>query len=186
MIATTDIWKNYRLQLFNFIKRQVHDPHLAKDILQDVFIKADQRKHEIKKIDKIGGWMFAITRNAIADFYRKNNREKNLTAESLSEVNTEHDYNACVAHCLNQLVYSLPEPYQQALVKAEIEGLPQTQLASALGLSHSGAKSRVQRARKMLKEKLMELYSIETDPYGNIIVCEDKIPCKCSPDIFCS
>jgi RNA polymerase sigma-70 factor, ECF subfamily len=186
MITTADIWKNYRLQLFNYIKRQVQDPHIAKDILQEVFIKADQRKHEIKQVDKVGGWMFSITRNAIVDFYRKTNKEKKLPGESLEESTADQDYNACVAQCLNQLIYSLPEPYQQALVKAEIEGVPQTALASALGLSHSGAKSRVQRARKMLKEKLMELYTIQTDPYGNIIVCEDKIPCKCNPDIFCS
>jgi RNA polymerase sigma-70 factor, ECF subfamily len=185
MINTVDIWRNYRLQLFNYIKRQVRDPHVAKDILQDVFVKADQRKREIKNIASVGGWMFAITRNAIADYYRKMNKEKKLIGQSVEESQAEHDYNACVAYCLNQLIYSLPEPYQQALVKAEIEGVPQTALANALGLSHSGAKSRVQRARAMLKEKLMELYTIQTDPYGNIIVCEDKVPCKCSPDIFC-
>jgi RNA polymerase sigma-70 factor (ECF subfamily) len=95
-------------------------------------------------------------------------------------------YNACVAQCLNQLVYTLPEPYQQALIKAEVEGIPQNKLAEVLGLSNSGAKSRVQRARKMLKEKLMQLYMIETDSYGNVIVCQDKTPCKCTPNIFCS
>ena len=81
-------------------------------------------------------------------------------------------------------MYTLPAPYRDALIKAEIENIPQTELASALGLSHSGAKSRVQRARKMLREKLTNLYKIETDCYGNIILCEDKKPCSCEPDIF--
>jgi RNA polymerase sigma-70 factor, ECF subfamily len=184
-MTTIDIWTNYRLQLFNFIKRQVQDPHVAKDILQDVFIKAETHKHELKDLKRLGSWMFAITRNAIADHFRKNIRQKRLT-ETIdnAEIIPDHAYNSCVAHCLNQLIDTLPAPYREALLKAEVEGLQQTALAESLGLSYSGAKSRVQRARRMLKEKLMELYTIETDSYGNVIVCEDKVPCKWAPNIF--
>jgi RNA polymerase sigma-70 factor (ECF subfamily) len=187
IMSTIDIWKNYRLQLFNFIKRQVQDPHIAKDILQDVFIKAETRKNEVRDVNRMGGWMFSITRNAIADHFRKNNKEKRLIEQlDTGEIIPEPFYNGCVAQCLHQLIFTLPQPYQDALIKTEIEGIPQTALAEVLGLSHSGAKSRVQRARRMLKEKLMELYTIQTDAYGNILVCEDKVPCKCAPDINCS
>jgi RNA polymerase sigma-70 factor (ECF subfamily) len=186
-MSTIEIWKSYRLQLFNYIKRHVNDPHVAKDILQEVFIKADTRKHEIKDISKLGGWMFSITRNTISDYFRKNAKEKRtLDQWSDSDISTDPTYNACVATCLNQLIFTLPQPYQDALIKAEVEGVPQTALAEVLGISHSGAKSRVQRARRMLKEKLFELYTIRTDSYGNVIVCEDKVPCQCPPDIFCS
>jgi RNA polymerase sigma-70 factor, ECF subfamily len=187
IMSTVEIWKNYRLQLFNYIKRHVHDPHMAKDILQDVFVKAETRKDEVRNIASMGGWMFSITRNAIADHYRKHTKEKRVI-DALGNVECAADpaYNACVAQCLNQLVFTLPQPYQDALIKTEIEGVSQTQLAEHLGISHSGAKSRVQRARRMLKDKLMELYTIKTDSYGNVIVCEDKAPCKCQPDIFCS
>lgn len=184
-MSTTDIWKNYRLQLFNFIKRQVHDPQDAKDILQDVFIKAQTRHHEVRDYSRMAGWMFSITRNAIADHYRKEKKEQKVK-EKAPALASEPDqtYNLCVSDCLKQLMYTLPAPYRDALIKAEIENIPQTELASALGLSHSGAKSRVQRARKMLREKLTDLYKIETDCYGNVILCEDKKPCSCEPDIF--
>src|SRR5687768_12597851 len=114
-MSTTDIWKTYRLQLFNFIKRKVNDGQIAKDILQDVFIKAETRKHEVKDIKSLGGWMFAITRNAIADHFRKDIREKNVMQQMVSEeILPDPAYNACVAQCLNQLIYTLPQPYQDA------------------------------------------------------------------------
>ena len=184
-MSTSDIWDNYRLQLFNYIRRQVQDAHDAKDILQDVFIKAQTRRDEIKDFSRLAGWMFSITRNAIADHYRKIKKDKRITEHAtVNEIQPDHSYNNCVATCLQQLMYTLPEPYRDALIKADVENIPQTELASALGLSHSGAKSRVQRARKMLKDKLTDLYKIETDRYGNVIVCEDKVPCACNPDIF--
>jgi RNA polymerase sigma-70 factor, ECF subfamily len=184
-MSTLEIWENYRLQLFNYIKRQVSDPHVAKDILQDVFIKAEIHKHEIRDPKRLGSWMFSITRNSITDHFRKGLKEKKLI-ENLDHtpVVPDHAYNACVARCLNQLIHTLPPPYRDALLKADVEGLQQTALADALGISYSGAKSRVQRARKMLREKLMELYTIETDTYGNVIVCEDKVPCACAPGVF--
>jgi RNA polymerase sigma-70 factor, ECF subfamily len=183
-MSTLEIWDNYRLQLFNYIRRQVSDPHAAKDILQEVFIKAETHRHEIHDLKKLSSWMFAITRNAIIDHYRKDVKLKKLREGTPQDESPDHAYNACVANCLNKLIHTLPEPYRDALLKAEVEGLQQKALATALGISYSGAKSRVQRARKMLRERLMELYTIRTDAYGNIIVCEDKVPCSCPPDIF--
>jgi RNA polymerase sigma-70 factor, ECF subfamily len=57
--------------------------------------------------------------------------------------------------------------------------VPQKELAVRLGISYSGVKSRVQRARQMLKEKMEALYHIKTDGYGNVLVCEDRVPCGC-------
>ena len=183
-MSTTEIWKNYRLQLFNYIKRQVHDPHDAKDILQEVFIKAQTRKHEVKDYSRMAGWMFSITRNAIVDHYRKGKKEQHVKENIIEAEIPDQTYNACVGNCLRQLIFTLPEPYREALIKADMENIPQTELASALGITHSGVKSRVQRARKMLRDKLTKLYKIETDCYGNVLVCEDKVPCNCEPDIF--
>jgi RNA polymerase sigma-70 factor (ECF subfamily) len=55
----------------------------------------------------------------------------------------------------HRLLYSLPKPYRDALVLTEFEGLTQPELAKRLGISLSGAKSRVQRGREQLKELLL-------------------------------
>jgi RNA polymerase sigma-70 factor (ECF subfamily) len=48
----------------------------------------------------------------------------------------------------------LPEKYAIPLKMADIEGLKQQEIANKLGLSLTGAKSRIQRARKLLKEEI--------------------------------
>jgi RNA polymerase sigma-70 factor (ECF subfamily) len=56
----------------------------------------------------------------------------------------------------HRIVDRLPEPYRQALTLTAFEGLTQEQLAKRLGISLSGAKSRVQRGREQLKRMLLD------------------------------
>lgn len=173
------VWNEISTELRNFVYRKVKDHDVANDIVQDVFLKVQSKITQLRETEKIAGWIFQITRHTITDYFRT--KSKTLMVAELQWDNDAQDLNDCVAFCLNKLMYTLPEKYSEALVLTEMENLSQTALAERLGISYSGAKSRVQRARQMLKDKLHELYTIKTDPYGNIIVCEDKVPCGCTP-----
>ncbi|HAH00091.1 MAG TPA: RNA polymerase subunit sigma-24, partial [Ktedonobacter sp.] len=63
--------------------------------------------------------------------------------------------------CIKTMVDSLPNDYREALYLTEYEGLTQRELADRLGLSFSGAKSRVQRAREKLKVMLLDCCHFE-------------------------
>jgi RNA polymerase sigma-70 factor (ECF subfamily) len=71
----------------------------------------------------------------------------------------------------------LTEIYRITLTLSEIEGLPQQQVAERLGLSLSGAKSRIQRGREKLRQRLLDCCDIETGRVG-IIGYEPRVP-KC-------
>lgn len=174
-----DTWNEISNELRNFVYRKVKDRDVAHDIVQDVFLKAQSKITQLREAEKITSWIFQITRHTITDYFRK--QAKVVPIAELQWENDDHALNDCVAVCLNKLMYTLPAKYSEALVLTEIENLSQTALAEKLGISYSGAKSRVQRARQMLKEKLHTVYKIEADSYGNILVCEDKAPCDCSP-----
>ncbi len=58
---------------------------------------------------------------------------------------------------------------RQALILTEYQGLTQRELAERLGLSFSGAKSRVQRAREKLKQQLLECCHFELDRRNHIL-----------------
>ena len=173
------VWNEISTELRKFVFRKVKDRDVANDIVQDVFIKVQSKISQLRETEKIAGWIFQITRHTITDYFRS--KPKTLTIDELQWDNETQDLNDCVAFCLNKLMYTLPEKYRDAVVLTEIEDLSQTELAARLGISYSGAKSRVQRGRQMLKDKLTDLYHIKTDSYGNIIVCEDKVPCNCTP-----
>jgi RNA polymerase sigma-70 factor, ECF subfamily len=72
------------------------------------------------------------------------------------------------------MIYSLPEPYRDALVLTEFDGLTQKELAERLGISLSGAKSRVQRGKEQLKRMLHDCCTFEFDRRGRVIDCEPR------------
>jgi RNA polymerase sigma-70 factor (ECF subfamily) len=164
-------------ELREFVFRKVKDRALADDIVQEVFIKVQLKLGQLNDTQRLSGWIFQITRSTIIDHYRK--KPKNISARDLDWESHRQDFNDCVAFCLRRLMFTLPLKYREALELTEIQSLSQVELAQRWNISHSGAKSRVQRARQMLREKMEELYFIKTDAYGNIIECEDRMPCDC-------
>lgn len=183
--STESIWQAFSDQLKAYIVKRMADSSIADDILQEIFIKIHESIHSIKDETKICAWVFQIARNTINDYYRKHktklsevqilsNTELNAIDETDSKLEdnpTEH-----LASGLQDMINSLPEKYAQALNMVEIQGLSQIQLSQKLNISVSGAKSRVQRGRQMLKDSLMNCCHYEFDKYGTIISYH---PIKC-------
>lgn len=170
-------WTQIRGELTRFVYKRVKDKALAEDIVHDVLLKIYAKSGQLKESDKIFAWIYQITRNAVNDYFRSQSRTVDI--RELDFDSDPKDFNDCVAFCLNTLIKTLPSKYKEALELTEHHNLSQLELADRLGISYSGAKSRVQRARTLLKQKLQDLYHIKTDAYGNVLVCEDKLPCGC-------
>ncbi len=165
-------------QLKRFVMSKVHNVHDAEDIVQDVFIKAQLKGSQLHDAGKVTQWMFQITRNSIMDYFRE---KKKIIEEDLTQIEEAYnEFNDCVSTCIIQLMQTLPGPYREALELVETKMISQTIAARQLGISYSGLKSRVQRGRQMLKEKMIEYYRVQTDGYGNVIACENELPCGCS------
>ena len=162
--------------------RHTKDKELAEDIVQDVFLKVHSRVGQLKESDKLAGWIFQIARNTITDHFR--NKTKTINPADIDWEAEKKPLNDCVAGCLQDMMNTLPEKYRSALELTELKNLSQIELAKELNISYSGAKSRVQRARQVLKEKMDEAYLIKFDSYGNVVVCEDRGPCSCSESIL--
>lgn len=176
------IWTKTQQELKNFVYKKVRDKALADDIVQDVFLKVHAKLEQLKDSEKVSGWIYQITRNTITDYYRS--KSKTISSHDLDWDSDHQMLTECVSSCLQEMLLTLPEKYREALAFTEIENLSQTHLAERLNISYSGAKSRVQRARQMLREKMEEQYNIKMDAYGNVIVCENRQPCNCNQDSF--
>jgi RNA polymerase sigma-70 factor, ECF subfamily len=83
-------------------------------------------------------------------------------------MNIEEDVEKELAQCILPMVNQLPIDYREAIQMAEFKRLTQKEIAQKQGLSLSGAKSRVQRGRKLLKEKLLDCCRIELDRQGKV------------------
>ncbi len=189
--GTEQIWEEFSSALRSFISRRVSNPSQVEDILQDVFVKIHSNIDLLKDNTKIRSWVYQITRNTIIDYYRK----QQIKLEDIDEIPIEDEgaFNNInnmvelepaqkVAAGLKGMIDDLPEKYSQALYLVEIEGLPQVDLAKRLGISVSGAKSRVQRGRQLLKDSLMRCCHFELDRYGKIINYHPICCCCCYPN----
>lgn len=167
MTPITDLWQEYRFRLRNYIAKRVREREAVDDILQEVFLKVNANLHTVRSHGSIPAWLFRIAANAIADHYRSHKQWEVLPDDDeLASPERERDYIAELATCLQPLIADLPETYRAALVLSEIEGLPQKEVALRLGISLSGAKSRVQRGREKLRLRLLECCDIETGRGG--------------------
>jgi len=174
-VSTDEIWKEFANHLRRFILKHVQDEHDAEDILQDTFYKIHSNVHNVKDEHKLENWIYQITRNTIIDHYRRRGKSmappldipEDAIAVATTTDTTEEDVWGLKA--LRAMIDGLPEKYRQAIILTEYEGLTQKEIAERLGLSLTGAKSRVQRARKRLKEMLLECCHFEFDRLGNIL-----------------
>lgn len=169
-MSIEQLWKDFYSPLRGFVAKRVKDPEDVEDIIQQVFLKIAAGISGLQQTQLIRSWIYQITRNCIIDYYRKRRPTEELPAEILDPNRSqETNQSAELAACIKPMVLQLPEKYRQAVDLAELQGLTQREVGQRLGLSVSGAKSRVQRGRQKLKEMLLDCCAIETDRYGNII-----------------
>jgi len=168
------IWHEFAVKLGQFIRARVPDPATVEDILQDVFVKIQAGLDTLEDPARLQGWLYRIARNAIIDHYRTR-KETTEVPDSLPAEPPPNDTELeGLKAAFRRMIYSLPEPYRDALVLTEFEGLTQKELAGRLGISLSGAKSRVQRGREQLKAMLFDCCRFEFDRRGQVIDCEPR------------
>lgn len=180
MTATLElIWHEFADRLRNFIRSRVADPQTAEDILQDVFVKIQSRLDQLQDPAKLESWIYLITRNAVIDHYRTRKETVAVPETLAAEPETGNPEVEELKVAFRRMLFNLPEPYREALVLTEFEGLTQQQLADRQGLSLSGAKSRVQRGREQLKQMLHECCTFEFDRRGKVIDCTPRANAGC-------
>ncbi len=172
------LWERYCCQLEAFIRRRVASEVDAEDLLQEVFIRIHQNLCCLRDLSKLESWVYQITRNTIIEYYRRRRSTVELPETlAVEEELLEEDPEAEVAASLREMVDELPRPYREALVLTEYEGLNQRELAEKLGVSFSGAKSRVQRARQKLRDMLLTCCHFELDRRGGLIDYHKRCCC---------
>ena len=179
MVPTTEqVWEAFHIPLLQFIRRRIADTATAEDLLQDIFLKIHQHVDALKDVKRLESWIYQITRNAITDYYRST--KPTMTLADVLDLPTELPADDVVTEllpCVRAMVQNLPVQDRQALILTAYQGLTQKELGERLGISFSGAKSRVQRARERLKQQLLECCHFELDRRGHILDYQPRCDC---------
>jgi len=190
--ATEAAWTEFQRRLRRFVARRLTSPADAEDVVQQVFLNLHLNLGSLQRREALAAWLHRAARNAIADHYRSPARRRESPAGDTRDLDgrlvqpsdaASDSMDGC-ADCLRPLLLLLPPAHRRALEQVELHGLSQAAAARADGISLSGMKSRVQRARRRLRSLVLDRCRVSLDTRGGVIACEPRRaqgPCSTGP-----
>lgn len=175
--STDAIWARLSTELRQFIRRRVSDDHAADDLLQETFLRIHRNLGTLRDSDRLAAWVYQIARNVVRDHHRKVTSTTVALGDADPAGEDDDSLNQPLcrgADWLDEMIGTLPDGYREAVKLAEMEGLTQQEVAHQFGITLSGAKSRVQRGRAMLREALDECCKFQFDHAGRLMGCDPR------------
>lgn len=147
-----------------FVVRRVDDPHLAADLIADVFLAAiDSAPSYRPSIGDPRRWLYGVARNVVAGERRRSARELRATtrisgralvdSDDLADLLERIDAEA-QARRLYEAMDQLSDDDRGLMELVALEGLSVRDAAKLLGLSQVAARVRLHRARRALQSRL--------------------------------
>lgn len=162
--AFVEIVDRYKDHLYNFLRRLVSDSVEAEDLLQQTFVKVYRKSLDHCRVRNFSSWIFTVAANLARDELRRRARvDKKTYSLEEREVDTTRDRRGTPAdraaqselrERIESAVGSLDEIYRMVFVLRDIEGMSYEEIAGVLNIRIGTVKSRLNRARLKLQEKL--------------------------------
>jgi len=191
-VAVEDVWRRFGTELRSFVRRRISDPHRADDVVADILLRVHKNLGTLDDRDRLAAWLFRIARNAIIDEYRRAADSREVLeaapgdhlANQIGGLDDADTVQRELANCLRPMLDDLSPAYRRALQMTDLDGVTQAVAAEQEGISISGMKSRVQRARKQLAELLTQCCALTLDARGQPLEYTPRAPCQhnSSPD----
>jgi RNA polymerase sigma-70 factor (ECF subfamily) len=154
--------------VFNVVYHMCGDALIAEDAAQETFIRAWQNLTSYRPQTSLRNWLYRIAFNAGTDMLRK---EKRILPNDIEDLNLRDDrpdpeslasQNERAA-VVQRAVMSLPDASRAVLVLREYEGMSYHEIADALDIPLGTVMSRLNYARKLLKDALQTKLSLQME-----------------------
>ena len=166
--AFDEIVHRYKDRIYNVVYRFVGNHEDAQDVAQEVFVRAYRGVGRFRGSAQVYTWLYSIAanlaRNRLRDSGRKG-RDMGTSLEAMKRplaadgahtpraLAQHHELDETLQACLNDL----PEHYRMAFVLRVFEDLSYDEIAQTVGCPKGTVKSRINQARKLLRERLESL-----------------------------
>lgn len=150
------LFETHHKHLYNFYLRQLQDPLLSEDMVQEVFFRMLKYRHTYRGEGKFTTWMYSIAHNVRIDHFRRAKNRQDFTGEinglastlpnpeELSERSSRHE-------ALYKALEQLSGEKREVLVMSRFQNLKYEQISQVLNCPVNTVKARVFRAMKDLK-----------------------------------
>ncbi|MCB0620557.1 MAG: sigma-70 family RNA polymerase sigma factor [Saprospiraceae bacterium] len=166
--------------LYNFAYHLTYNEEDSNDLVQETYLKAYRFIDNYREGTNAKAWLFKILKNAFINNYRK--KSKQPTKVDYEEVVTYHDeddsqltsymdlreemFEHMMGDEVTNAINALPVDFRTVILLCDIEGFTYEEISKIVDIPIGTVRSRLHRARNMLKEKLGE--------YANSLGYQDK------------
>ena len=158
MVAFNELVNRYRDRLMNVIGRMIPAREECEDIVQETFLRVYQHRTSFDFQHCFSTWLYTIALNLARNELRKRKKYRFFDIADLQntevEISVEAKIPSSLGPILNEAISTLPEKYKTAFLLRDIEEMPYEEVAKVLSVPLGTVKSRVNRARSILRDKL--------------------------------
>ena len=166
MVAFNELVDRYKGRLMNVIGRMLSSAEEAEDIVQETFVRVYQHRQSFNFEHCFSTWIYTIGLNLARTELRKRKKFKYYEISEMQgnekEFAVEMKLPTRLPEVLDTAIKQLPEKYRTAFMLRDVQEMPYDEVAKVLNVPLGTVKSRVNRARMMLRDKLqprMEEYN---------------------------
>lgn len=158
MVMFNQMVDRYKDRLMNVIGRMLSSQEEAEDIVQETFVRVYQHRQSFNFKHCFSTWIYTIALNLARNELRKRRKFKFYDITEMQgnekEFAVDPEVPSNLPQALNKAISQLPEKYRVAFMLRDVQELPYDEVAKILDVPLGTVKSRVNRARLMLREKL--------------------------------
>ena len=171
LLSAEQIYHDYASRVFHMARRMVRSDDDAEDVTQDVLLKVVRHLPTFRGESALPTWLHRVTRNTAISHRRKRSvRDERRARDPFDTVLADapaskpgwdgaSDPEAPLLRretrgLIERAIAGLPPIYHSVFVLSDVEGLPNAVIAKQLGLSLAAIKSRLHRARQLLRDAL--------------------------------
>jgi len=172
-------WESLRAELYRFVARRIPAAD-ADDVVQEALVRIHRGLPRVRDQGAVVAWLYQVTRNTLADHLRGSRPTEELADDDVAPpIDIDDAAFRGLSACVAPFVALLGEPYREAIELVELRGMSQTAAAAQLGIPVSTMKSRVQRGRAQLRDRLEQCCDIAIDVRGHVVDVKPRTGCVC-------
>jgi RNA polymerase sigma-70 factor (ECF subfamily) len=181
-LGTEAVWNEFHARLRAYVGRRVRAGPEVDDVVQKIFLDIHRGLPHLRRQESVAAWVFRTARNAVVDHYRSPARRREALAGGVLELEaavameSSHDDAGVspapdAASCLLPVVARLRPADREAIEAIDLRGTLQKDAAEQAGISLTAMTARVQRARRRLKDALLDCCEFALDARGGVMDC---------------
>jgi len=169
--SAEQVYHDYALRVYSMARRMVATEADAEDVTQEVLLQVVRKLPSFRGDSAFPTWLHRVTVNAALSHRRRQAvREEHGLCNSLEAIGADEPYETAghrstpppddlmvsseTRQLIDRAIASLPGAYRDVFVLADVEGMANAEIGERLSLSLPAVKSRLHRARAMLRERL--------------------------------